>query len=599
MNKVLSTSLLYILICCLFIACDNQRSNPLEDQMEPAKPTGLKAQNQPDSILLTWNPSTYASIYEIFREPATQNDPFATSQETQFVDTNVADGVKYKYWVRGVGPRDEKGYGLVGSMSESLTKIWYESVVNINPLPIDLDKSNNWTWDLRLEYPGKSDISWEANATESWLSVNPKSGRLTPGESTQLEVRAIQLNSPCGKHGAEIIFKFSGSQAEIKASVRLFRAGYLEGRCVNIFTGQGISKVAVITDIGMAETDSNGFFTIPYEVEGNYSWTANHIDFLSSEGDISTGKCTGDIGTISLIPIPHFAGEVDSNFGFDTPWSIVLSDDEEYGFVVNRDGNFISVVDMQINREVDTIDVGKVPLGAAYADGELFVANSWDNTISIIDTFQRRVIKSIEVLCVPAYLTIHRGKLYATLQDDICGNQVAILDIDTRRIERRIAVGQFPYGVVVDPHDDVLYVSNYDGDSLSLIDLDTGIGSVILVGPNPQGVAISPDGRYVYTADAGRISRVDTRNRAVVDRFSQPDSRFGCVAVAQLPGDNGDLVYATDTAEDLVWMWHPASGKAASVRVGSDPFGIAVTQDGQKIYVCIAEGNQVQWLENR
>ena len=91
MNKVLSTLLLCILICCLFIACDNQRSNPLEDQMEPAKPTGLGAQNQPDSILLTWNPSTYASIYEIFREPATQNDPFATSQETQFVDTNVAE----------------------------------------------------------------------------------------------------------------------------------------------------------------------------------------------------------------------------------------------------------------------------------------------------------------------------------------------------------------------------------------------------------------------------------------------------------------------------------------------------------------------------
>ncbi|MFQ6041431.1 MAG: hypothetical protein ACE5PV_11295, partial [Candidatus Poribacteria bacterium] len=338
-------------------------------------------------------------------------------------------------------------------------------------------------------------------------------------------------------------------------------------------------------------------FEIPYEQEESYRWRAENLDFLSSEGIVRTAKGIGAIGDIPLIPIPQLIGEVSSNFGFDTPWFIALSDDERQACVVNRDGGFISLVETHINQEIATVEVGKMPLGAVYADGELFVANSWDDTVSVIHPLQREVVATVDVVGMPAYLAAGGGKLYVTLQDNISGNRVAVIDIGTRRVERGIPVGKFPHGAAVDLKGQSLYVANHDGDTLSWIDLSTGVSSLIPVGPNPQGVAVSPDGTYVYSADAGRISRIDARNGNVVEQFPQPAARFGWVAVAQLPDDKGDLVYATDTAGDKVWMWHPKSHQHASISVAPRPFGLAVMKDGQRVYVCCAEANQVQWLE--
>jgi len=85
----------------------------------------------------------------------------------------------------------------------------------------------------------------------------------------------------------------------------------------------------------------------------------------------------------------------------------------------------------------------------------------------------------------------------------------------------------------------------------------------------------------------------------VTKTFSQFNTRFGWIDVIQLPDNRGDLVYATDMKGSKVWVWHPDSGEFASVSVGVYPFGIATKHDGQKIYVCIAESNNVECLENK
>jgi len=259
-------------------------------------------------------------------------------------------------------------------------------------------------------------------------------------------------------------------------------------------------------------------------------------------------------------------------------------------------------VDTDSNAVLGTVEVGTEPLGAVYADGELFVANNKSNTISIIDPLQRKVTKTMDVSALPAYLAACDGKLYATLQDNISGNRVAVINIG-RKVEHPIDVGKLPMGVAVALRCQSLYVANHDNDTISLINPITRGGPLVAVGPNPQGVAVSDDGTYVYVACAGIISCVDAHNGSVVDKFSfsQPGVRFGWVAVVQLPDGKGDLVYATGyTAnEDKVWMWHPQSGQYDSINVASRPFGLAVMNGGQRVYVCCAEGNVVQWLESQ
>jgi YVTN family beta-propeller protein len=300
---------------------------------------------------------------------------------------------------------------------------------------------------------------------------------------------------------------------------------------------------------------------------------------------------------IALIPIPKAKGEVTSIFGFSEPWFVILSDDDRQAFISNRGGGSVSIVDAKIDRETTSIDVGEQPLGMTYLDGELFVANNWSNTITVIDTLGGIARENIEISGMPAYLARHDGKLYITLQHKATGNLVAVMDAIGGHIEERIAVDQFPQGVAVDPLGRYLYVTNHDSNSLSWVDLGRGSSLLITVGPNPQGVAVSPSGDYVYTADATRVTRINAQKQIVENEFTVPGARFGWLVVVQLPDGMGDLVYATDTAGDRLWEWHPDSGESASVDVGVAPFGVAATKDGKTIFVCSSGSDQVQRLD--
>lgn len=597
MNKII-----IVLMLCILVGCSNNHDNPLESQTEPSQPAGIEyeLQYEPDTIILSWNPCDNAETYHIFRKLSDQSEEvrIGESKETHFEDHNVTRGLNYVYSIQGIGKGDTLGSGLIGAKSIPKLVIFPvpQCILKVNPQSIELDESNNWTVNVALT-ASKGCDSWQAIFDKTLLSVEPSEGNFDSSRSLVVKVSCRQIGTlDAGEYKSEIVFKTGEFQS--KLNVNLTRIGYLEGRCTNIFTDDSISQAEVSTDIGKIYTDANGYFKIPYKKEGDYKWKINHQNFLSCQGTISTSKGSGKIGNIAMIPIPASVGEVRAGFGFDTPWAVTLSDDSSRAFIVNRDGGFISVIDTNTNSVIGSITVGQMPLGLVYANDRLFVANSWDNTISVINPNSYDVITTIPVSGKPAYITACKGKLYVTLQDNISGNQVAVIDISTRLVERRISVGKYPYGIAIDPSCKYLYVANYDGDSLSLIDLATNLETLIPVGPNPQGVAVSPDGRNVYTADAGRISRIDVNNRVVTKIFSQPNTRFGWIDVIQLPDNRGDLVYATDMKGSKVWIWHPDSGEFAAVNVGVYPFGIA-TNNGQKIYVCIAESSQVEWLENK
>ena len=382
----------------------------------------------------------------------------------------------------------------------------------------------------------------------------------------------------------------------------------IRGKCLNILTHKGIPQAEIKTDYGSAKTDENGGFEIASEKDikelGGTDWTAKaeHENFLP---DAVKGKNATfsnnivDIGTIALIPIPQLAGEVISDMGFNVPWFVSFNSDESQAFVTNKNSDFVSIIDTRIDREIVTVDTGKMPLGAVYAGDKLFVANAWSKNISIIDPLQQKAVGVLEDLDSPAYMTTDGEKLYVTLQDNIAGNRIAVLKIENNNLslDRFILAGKFPHGIAIDKIEGNLYVANYDRDNVSKINIATGESILIPVGPSPQGIAISPSGEYVYTAEEEGISQIDARKGFVVNRFLQSGSRFGWVAVVQLPDNKGDLVYATDTANSKLWIWCPGTKATASVNVGISPFGLAVTKDGLKIYVCCSEANKVQYLE--
>jgi YVTN family beta-propeller protein len=141
-----------------------------------------------------------------------------------------------------------------------------------------------------------------------------------------------------------------------------------------------------------------------------------------------------------------------------------------------------------------------------------------------------------------------------------------------------------------------------DSNAVSLIDTATNqpVGGQIEVGDGPASVAITPDGRYAYTANVSgeSVSVIDTTTREVVGVPIEVGS--GPFGLAISP--DGDLAFVTDRGSDEVSVIDTATGEVvAEIPVGqafpSAPTGVAVTPDGKFAYVTIANENAVDVID--
>jgi YVTN family beta-propeller protein len=88
-------------------------------------------------------------------------------------------------------------------------------------------------------------------------------------------------------------------------------------------------------------------------------------------------------------------------------------------------------------------------------------------------------------------------------------------------------------GAVLSPVATVLFVTTGRAESVAVIDAATRRPSRMItqVGARPWGIAISPDGRRLYTANgpSGDVSFIDVATGAVTGRTSVGGSPWGVV----------------------------------------------------------------------
>jgi YVTN family beta-propeller protein len=154
-------------------------------------------------------------------------------------------------------------------------------------------------------------------------------------------------------------------------------------------------------------------------------------------------------------------------------------------------------------------------------------------------------------------------------------------------------VGSNPLGVAVTPDGAFVYVTNNFENSVSV--LDTAINTVVVkavpVGAYPAGVEVTPDGRFVYVANSGSntVSVLATDSNTVIATIPVGGKPYG---VAATP--DSKFVYVTNRAENTVSVIATRNNKVvATVAVGLNPFGVDVTPDGDFVYVSNYDSNTV------
>ncbi|MBO1908036.1 autotransporter domain-containing protein [Microvirga sp. 3-52] len=223
----------------------------------------------------------------------------------------------------------------------------------------------------------------------------------------------------------------------------------------------------------------------------------------------------------------------------------------------------------------------------------VYAANYSNNSISVIDTGTNTVTRTISVGPNPfgIVLSPDNDRIYVANSGNGSGTTVSVINAVTNTVIGTITVGNTPTHLSISPDGSRLYVANNRSNSLSVIDTTT-LAPVQTV-PLPNGAwasAITPDGRYVYVTNlnGGPLTVVDTSNFATAavvsgangfDVAISPDGRFAYVS-QQYTRRIAVIDTATNTTVRTIALSHDASG-------------ISFSPDGTRAYVLNADGSTV------
>jgi YVTN family beta-propeller protein len=269
---------------------------------------------------------------------------------------------------------------------------------------------------------------------------------------------------------------------------------------------------------------------------------------------------------------------------YASPLELLFSPNGGRVYVLCQQSDEIRVLDASTFAPIKIIQVGHVPRGIALsATGDrLYVANSWDDTLSVIDTQSLATVATWPVGAEPSGIVADRAGKFLFVANRI-SDDIAVLDARSGAELKRLLAGRGASYLTLSPDGSRVYATH--------------------IYPNPSPRRTGLENR---TPPESEITVIDAANAVVIDRIPlhsiagvfhlalSSDSRLG--AVAEYHPKNlvplAHLEHGGAFAYTLT-LFGPRVGQPVEVpldeldRYASQPFGVAVSLDGQRLYVSI------------
>ncbi|MFC7933821.1 IPT/TIG domain-containing protein [Streptomyces cinereoruber] len=273
----------------------------------------------------------------------------------------------------------------------------------------------------------------------------------------------------------------------------------------------------------------------------------------------------------------------------DSPMYVAITPDGSSVYVVNVNGNSVSVVDTASNTVTATIPVGQMPQAiAATPDGStVYVANGYGNSVSVISTATNTVTQTISGLTYPSSLAVsHDGsELWVS-----SNSTIKVISTATHAVVQTIA--QASVEIALSPDEHYAYSLEYNG-ALTVLDRTAGNAKVATISTPGDGsdLAVTPDGSKVYVANGQNQSAsvIDTTTNTVTKTIPTGPGSYN---LAIMP--DGSHVFVTAGAGLAVIS--TATDTVASFAPAHNPYGMVFTPDGAYAYVTDNGLNSVEVL---
>jgi YVTN family beta-propeller protein len=220
-------------------------------------------------------------------------------------------------------------------------------------------------------------------------------------------------------------------------------------------------------------------------------------------------------------------------------------------------------------------------------------AGQGGNTISILEVASRQKagVISLGERRRPHGMDLDakRNRLVVTIENP---PGLLLVDLNTRTVVRQYDTqGTGPHMVLLSADGEWAYVSNTNTATIAAIHLDTGRTKMIKTDPRPQGAVRSHDGSLIYVtnSDGNSISVLDSRRQA----------RVGVIATGKNPGrvaltpDGRTLVYNLQGEDAIGFADVRARRQIARVPIGGASLSLTLSPDGRWAYGGIQDQDRI------
>jgi len=348
-----------------------------------------------------------------------------------------------------------------------------------------------------------------------------------------------------------------------------------------------------------------------------------------SKATVSPRKIPGKTATGALLPngwtLTPEGAQIPVS---DLPLNMVLSNDGRYLLVTtNGHGDqTINVIDLQTGQSAQTVSVKKSWLGLAFApDGKrFFVSGGDDNEVMIFDFANGKADQSGKIIlgsgdyhklndreraearrkglgefAFPAGIAVTPDGERLYVAENLT-HKVAVVDLSTRQVITKIAVGEYPYDCEISGDGKRVYVSNWGSQSVAVIDTSNNqVLNNIQVGDHPNDLELTRDGRVLYVANANsnKVSVVDTAQMKEIEAIStalHPQSPIGSTPNAVALSPDEKTLYIANADNNNIAVVDVAKRGNSKVEgfipTGWYPTSLRASKDGKRIFVANGKG---------